>query len=377
MRKLYLIVFLVFVLSPLEGASQLSIEAYKVANDPRVCYDRETMPHTAVVDTHLHFRPFVVRAATPFEQIVRYLKDADVLFANIYGIGQVLPAASACMSLSEDGCEEIPLRPSMRNDILNAENLMNWRISQYIYNRQDIYFVLSMTFPDLSNPLSILSGIHFLDNQYSPRLFRWMGEVNLVKEHFFEQGIRPVPKSKISEWGPFMTILRHRNIPLALHSDLGNNEDPTKYISWMEEVLGLYPDNTIIWMHAGISKKLNAMDPDQHIETLSSFLDRFDNLMLDFSWRILDDYYFSTTSNNRRRYVNFINRYPTRILPGTDFITTNKRDFSSYSETLEITSDIYQYVSDEAFRNIALGENYFRIINIRSNTQFRAPSICE
>ncbi len=371
-RKWYFIrfVFLGFILSSTEGLSQRTLTSYNLEYMSS-CYDRLTMPYTAVVDTHLHFRPFAVSAAPPFEEVVQYLRDAGVLFANIYGIGQVLPATSSCADLTS--CVSIPIRPSFRNDILNAENLTKWRISNQTNGNRNVHFVLAMTFPDLSDPSSVLSGIHLLDREYSQRLFRWMGEVNLVKEFLFNRGMEAVPKSKVPEWQPFMTVLRERNIPLAIHSDLGNDNDPTKYISWMEEVLQLYPDNKIVWMHAGISIRLTKMDVDQHIEVLSSFLDRFPHLMLDFSWYILNDYYLSPNEINQTKYVDFINQYSTRILPGTDFIATNKRDFSSYLKELELTSWIYQYVSDEAFRNIALGQNYFRFTNL----SFRAPRICQ
>ena len=37
-----------------------------------------------------------------------------------------------------------------------------------------------------------------------------------------------------------------------------------------------------------------------------------------------------------------------------------------------MTSDILADLSDEAFRNIALGENYFRLLKL----DYRAPEIC-
>ena len=58
-------------------------------------YDRSAQPQTAVVDTHLHFRPFG-GPAIPFEEVVGYLATTGVLFANVYGIGQMLPASSSC-----------------------------------------------------------------------------------------------------------------------------------------------------------------------------------------------------------------------------------------------------------------------------------------
>ena len=347
----------------------LSLDDFSLDSSSVDCYDRETMPYTMVVDTHLHFRNFIVDLSPPFEDVIGYLESTGVLFANIYGIGQVLPADSDCTSLST--CRRDPLFTSFRNDILNAENLILWRKSNR-YN-QNVHLVLSMTFPDLSDPSSVLDGISFLDREYSQGFFSWMGEVNLVKQQFARRGFRSVPKDQIPKWEPFMAILRERNIPLALHSDLGNDNYPTRYISWMEDVLNLYPDNQIVWMHAGISFELTEMDVDQHIGVMSTFLDRFDNLMIDLSWSVLDEYYFTISQMHQDKYVDFINRYSTRILPGTDFVASIFTDVNSYKEKLDKTSRIYRHVSDKAFRNIALGENYFRLLDL----PFQAPPICQ
>ena len=218
----------------------------------------------------------------------------------------------------------------------------------------------------------MLSGIYLLDKEYSKKLFRWMGEINLVKQALFNNGRKVVPKSRILEWAPFMSVLRERNIPLAIHSDLGNDNHPTQYISWMEEVLNLYPNNKIIWMHAGLSKELVKMNVDQHIQVMSSFLDRFSNLMIDLSWRVIYDSYFSDPTK-RIKYVQFINKYSGRILPGTDFVASSDKNFNIYKTELEVTSYIYQYVNDEAFRNIALGQNYFQLLGL----DYQSPTICQ
>ena len=59
--------------------------------------------------------------------------------------------------------------------------------------------------------------------------------------------------------------LRASGIPLALHADLGNDAAPTRYLPLMEEVLCLYPENVIVWVHMGLSRELTAMAAAQHI----------------------------------------------------------------------------------------------------------------
>ena len=45
-----------------------------------------------------------------------------------------------------------------------------------------------------------------------------------------------------------MEVLRERAIPLAIHADLGNDEEPARYLPLIQEMLRLYPEYTIVWM---------------------------------------------------------------------------------------------------------------------------------
>ena len=254
--------------------------------------------------------------------------------------------------------------PSLENDLANAAGYEASRPS-------DVHLTLSMTFPDLARPATILPEMRRLDNEY-PGVFSWMGEVNLVKQAVFANARRPVPEDVLDAWTPFMEVLRERDMPLAIHADLGNDEDPTLYLPLMEAVLRLYPDNDIVWVHMGLSRELTRMAPVEHIAIMTSMLDRHPRLMLDISWRVLDDAYFSDPEA-RAAYVPFLNRYSERVLPGTDFLASRDKSFEVYRTELEVTSRILRYLDDTAFRNIALGQNYFRLLGL----DYTAPRVCE
>ena len=339
-------------------ASPLTLDTFRAADAP--CYDRSAQPQTAVVDTHLHFRPFG-GPAVPFEEVVGYLEATGVLFANVYGIGQMLPASSACTYYLD--CPGTPVTPTLENDLANAANVA-------AHAPPGLHLTLAMTFPDLADPKSILAGIERLDREH-PGAFRWMGEVNLVKQALFDNGHVPVPPAVIGDWAGFMEVLRERNVPLAVHADLGNDDEPARYLPLMEEVLLRYPDNAVVWVHMGLSRELTGGDPARHVALMTSMLDRHPNLMLDIAWRVLDDAYFST-AEGRAAYVPFLNAYSERILPGTDFLASRDKDLEVYRTELEVTGRIHRYLDDRAFRNIALGANYFRLLGL----EYEAPPIC-
>ncbi len=324
------------------------------------CYDRSSVAQTAIVDTHIHFRPFGGPAHS-FEDVVSFLGGAGVRFANVYGIGQMLPVDSPCTYYLD--CPGVPVTPTLKNDFVNAAAYVEKRPAK-------VQLTLSMTFPDLERPESVLAGIKLLDEEF-PGLFRWAGEVNLVKQALFPNGHRPVPMETIGEWEPFMALLRERGIPIAIHSDLGNDEQPMQYLAWIEEALRLYPDNVIVWMHLGLSRELTRIDPDLHIGALRSLFDRYPKLMVDISWRVIYDNVFSRPEL-RAPYLALMEDYSDRILPGSDFVASADKTFDTYLDELRVTSDILKDLSDEAFRNIALGENYFRILGL----DYSAPAIC-
>ena len=76
-----------------DASRGLTLEMFRGGDAP--CYNRTVQPQTAVVDTHVHFRPFG-GPAIPFEEVVQYFEETGVLFANIAGIGQMLPVTSSC-----------------------------------------------------------------------------------------------------------------------------------------------------------------------------------------------------------------------------------------------------------------------------------------
>ncbi len=364
------------LLSGCAGLHKRDISLFEAGNTK--CYDRNTQPYTAVVDSHIHFRPFNGKPV-PFSELTDYFDKTDVYFANVYGIGQTLPADSSCAYYLD--CPYTPVVPSIRNDFANFANYMDGI-------PEKVHLILSMTSPDLDSPGKMVKLIKLYDREY-PGIFRWVGEVNLVKQAIFANGHDPVSMSNIPKWEKFMAVLKERNIPLNIHADLGcdckieggcapevkckpgNPLEPVKYLKLIESVLKHYPDNKIVWSHMGLSKELAKIEPRRHIGIMKRLLKRYPHFMVDLSWRVLWDSYFSDPLI-RQQYVDFINEFSTRILPGTDFVASRNKDFNTYREELEVCSRIFKYLNDTAFRNIALGENYFRLLNLN----YRAPEIC-
>jgi hypothetical protein len=74
----------------------------------------------------------------------------------------------------------------------------------------------------------------------------------------------------------------------------------------------------------------------------------------------------------RDLYVAFMNRWPSRFIPGTDFVATAGKTNQEYREELGLTSLIPARVNNEAYRQIALRQNYFNLAGIDAVS----PIIC-
>jgi hypothetical protein len=343
--------------TPGAAVSTRSLASFAKSNSAPACYDRNKEPYTAVVDTHFHPKPFGGTAMPP-DQLFGYLDQAGVRFVNYFGIGQSLDMASSCTYYLD--CPGTSALPSIKNDFVNG-------VETKAHAHPNLHIVLSMTFIDLQNPEGVVDTIRLYDKEF-PGMFKWAGELNVVKQALMKNGHEAATMQDIDNWAPFMKILRERNIPVTLHSDLGNDANPTQFVPIMRYVLQKYPDNKIVWAHMGLSKELTKMDADQHVSIMKAALDASPNLMLDISWDVIYNAYHEYGAT----FVKFFNEHPDRILPGSDFVAAGNKKPDQYAKELEITSRVDRFLTDDAFRKIALGENYFRLLNL----DYQAPPIC-
>lgn len=89
------------------------------------------------------------------------------------------------------------------------------------------------------------------------------------------------------------------------------------------------------------------------------------------AWQVLYDTYFFKPEVEKQ-YIAFFNEYSGRILNGTDFVASRSKTFEVYKNELDVISRFHKQLNDVAFRNIALGEKFFRLLNL----EYQALNIC-
>jgi predicted TIM-barrel fold metal-dependent hydrolase len=334
-----------------------SLASFAKSNTSQQCFDRKTEPYMGITDAHFHPRPFGGQAIEP-ATLFEFFDKAGVRFVTYMGIGQSLDMKSDCTYYLS--CPGTSALPSIKNDFVNGEEVK-------VYPHKNLNIALSMTFVDLAHPETAVETIKLYDKEY-PGMFTWTGEANVMKQALMKNKYVPATIDSIDKWAPFMKVLQERGIPITLHSDLGNDAEPTKFVPLMQHILKTYPNNKIVWAHMGLSKELTKMDPKLHIAIMKKALDSDPNLMLDISWDVIYNSYYQFGPD----FIAFFNQYPTRILNGSDFVAAGNKTFEQYWKEHELTSRVNRRLTDEAFRNIALGENYFRLLNL----DYTAPPIC-
>jgi len=107
----------------------------------------------------------------------------------------------------------------------------------------------------------------------------------------------------------------------------------------------------------GLSRKLVRMEPASHIALMPGFLDANPNLYLDIFWTVLGEACVDTPGK-RALYAAFFNRYPTRILAGTDFAAARTKTRETCRKEARAAGAILADLDDTAFQAIALGQDY-------------------
>ena len=119
----------------------------------------------------------------------------------------------------------------------------------------------------------------------------------------------------------------------------------------------------------GLSTELTTMDAREHVHLMSQRLDQYPNLYLDISWDVIYNAYHRWGDV----FIPFFNEYSTRILPGSDFVAAATKTWEVCAHELEVTSRALRFLDDGAFRNIALGQNYFDLMNL----PYEASRLCQ
>lgn len=122
---------------------------------------------------------------------------------------------------------------------------------------------------------------------------------------------------------PIYELAAERNLPVMIHSNITSvrAREPL-YIGELEEALGQHPDTRFIWAHAGTSTSINERMSMKFLDNeVSRLLATYENLWVDLSWSVLDEYLLTADQTDvRSHWLKIIRQYPERFLIGSDLV---------------------------------------------------------
>ncbi len=319
----------------------------------------------SLVDSNIHFQGYG-NNNIPYETLVNWLIKSNILFCTITGLGQSLPFKSKCQYYLECKNEQV-------KDTIVKDMLIGTDYNKYFEKYKDkILIIFAASFVDLKKPNNIMEQIHLLNDNFYNEI-KSIGETNVCKPILRFNNYHCIKTDVIPYWKNFMNYLEKNNIPVLLHCDLGDKENPTKYLHLMDKICKTYPNNKIIWPHMGISYESKYIDVKEHLEIMTYFLNKYPNLYFDLTWDVLYNVLFKNNKEKCIIYGQFFNKYYNRFLPGTDFVASGDKTFDDFITDLKETSYIYQFVDNRAFRFIALGQNYIDLYKLN----YTAPIVVD
>lgn len=122
---------------------------------------------------------------------------------------------------------------------------------------------------------------------------------------------------------PVYDLAAEHDLPVCLHNNCTsrNKLDNPIYVYEVEDALKKHPDTRITWAHAGLSRYLD-VDQERYTDMLGDMLHRHDNLWIDLSWLVYDDYVTDGEPQYSVKscWMNLIKNFSERFMIGSDTV---------------------------------------------------------
>ncbi len=159
--------------------------------------------------------------------------------------------------------------------------------------------------------------------EWYPELWAGIGEVMTRHDDLTAFTYGEPPRANHEALNPVYEVAAKHNLPVLLHSNITSvrMREPL-YLGELEDALRRHPGTRFIWAHAGTSDSINRrMNMKFLDDEVSRLLRTYDNLWIDLSWSILDDYLLTNDKDDvRSHWLTIIRQHPDRFVIGSDLV---------------------------------------------------------
>jgi hypothetical protein len=196
-----------------------------------------------------------------------------------------------------------------------------------------------------------------------PGVFCGIGEFTIHKEFVSDK----VASGPASVFDPalqrILDFAEETGLVVLIHNDMdtpfAKPDSPPAYLDSMKALLRAHPKTTIIWAHTGVGRVVRPVS--NHTEIIEGLLSdpEFSHVMFDISWDEVAKYLL-ISPESMKRAADLINKYPDRILFGTDSVAP--KDQTQYLKTYHLYDALWPLLTPQASFKVRKS-NYVRIFD--------------
>lgn len=244
----------------------------------------------------------------------------------------------------------------------------------YWYSLTDVIVaraVQSLPFEDQKRIHPFITGFNPVDKlavehiqrmlDWYPGLWAGIGEVMTRHDDLTAFTYGEPPRANHEALSAVYELAAKNNLPVLLHSNITSvrMREPL-YLGELEEALIKNPKTRFIWAHAGTSDSINRRMNMSFLDNeVSRLLDAYDNLWIDLSWSILDEYVLTSDQDDvRTHWLNIIRRHPDRFIIGSDLVGK----FDNLGQKMKEFDVLLDELSEEQAQMVA-HDNLHRILS--------------
>jgi predicted TIM-barrel fold metal-dependent hydrolase len=196
-----------------------------------------------------------------------------------------------------------------------------------------------------------------------PGVFCGIGEFTIHKEFVSPKVAGGVASLFDPALDRLLDFAGEAGLAVLIHNDVDtpfpNPEKPPAYLDPMKELLRRHPRTTIIWAHMGVGRVVRPIN--RHMQMIEDILKDpgMRHVMFDISWDEVAKYVVASPES-LKIVSDVINRYPDRILFGTDSMAP--KDQQAYLKTYRIYDPLWALLTKDASLQVRKA-NYERIFD--------------
>lgn len=195
----------------------------------------------------------------------------------------------------------------------------------------------------------------------------WQGIGEIITRHGVLSNLieGDTPKANSAALDLIYNFAAQNKLPILLHSDAGTMWVPQDssfaslpiYLSELTDALKKHPNTLFIWAHAGLDRDMKV---NNYPSIVIKLMEKYKNLYIDISGFALP--YIVQDDQTEQQWIALINRFPTRVILGTDTLG----HFSDYENKISAYNTLLDKLSPAVAANVA-NNNLMNILSMHHN----------